>query len=71
MFVFCLDCDQRITLEYKPKIGERIVCTGCEADMEIVGTDPLQLDYNRTPKASRSKKINWSEAYRLASGIST
>lgn len=75
MFVFCLDCEQIITLEYKPKTGERVVCPGCEAEMEIVGTDPVQLDwaYNNTPKVSHSsnKKINWSEAYRLVSGFST
>lgn len=41
----CPDCDNRITLEVKPEKGMRITCPFCGADLEVIGLDPVELDW--------------------------
>lgn len=42
---FCPDCDEEITLDRKPKIGQRVTCPNCEIALEVIETEPLELDW--------------------------
>jgi len=41
----CPMCDAVVTLQNKPKLGQRVVCPGCDAALEVVWLDPLELDW--------------------------
>ncbi len=39
----CVECDREITVEPR-RVGVHVVCDFCGAEMEVVSTDPLELD---------------------------
>lgn len=41
----CPDCGEEIALKGPFKIGQRVACPNCEADLEVVETIPLELDW--------------------------
>jgi hypothetical protein len=43
---YCPDCDERIVLNPKPQVGRKITCPHCEADLEVISTEPLELDWS-------------------------
>lgn len=43
--VFCLDCDERITLNPGLKLGSRFTCPNCDAEMEVISVDPVEIDW--------------------------
>lgn len=70
MYIFCLDCECEVTLEVMPQIGDRIVCPLCESKMEVIGAEPLQLDwtYQKRPKYFyANSQPNWADLYRSVS----
>lgn len=42
---YCPDCDEKIIINPSPVVGKKLICPHCDADLEIVGTDPLELDW--------------------------
>jgi len=43
--VFCIDCDQPIKLDARPKVGQLITCAHCGAELEVIDVDPIELDW--------------------------
>lgn len=43
--VYCPDCDGRITVNPHVKLGLRLVCPHCEADLEVISVDPPEIDW--------------------------
>jgi len=41
----CPDCGEKITLRGSVHIGREVICPNCDAELEVVETDPLQLDW--------------------------
>jgi len=41
----CPDCEDLISFEFKPRLGQRLMCPHCDADLEVVSTSPLELDW--------------------------
>jgi alpha-aminoadipate carrier protein LysW len=41
----CPDCDGDIILSPAPKVGKRLTCRHCGADLEVIGVDPVELDW--------------------------
>ena len=41
----CLDCDHEIDLGLTPTMGQRVKCTHCGVILEIISTDPTELDW--------------------------
>lgn len=41
----CPECGSEVTVEGKPKKGQRVVCFNCNADLEVVNVSPLELDW--------------------------
>ncbi len=41
----CPSCGTKIQLILKPKLGQKLTCKQCNADLEVVWLDPLELDF--------------------------
>jgi lysine biosynthesis protein LysW len=44
-FAYCPDCGGRIYLSRKPWQGQPTTCDYCDADLEVVGLNPPQVDW--------------------------
>ncbi|MGD2206910.1 MAG: hypothetical protein PVH17_09035 [Anaerolineae bacterium] len=42
---FCPDCDEKIVLNIKPQEGQKLSCPHCDADLEVISVNPLELDW--------------------------
>ena len=43
-FAYCPSCDDHISLR-NPRIGQKLFCPHCDIEVEIIGIDPLHLDW--------------------------
>lgn len=41
----CVDCDARFKLNSTPRLGAIITCPECGTELEVIGLDPLELDW--------------------------
>lgn len=41
----CLDCGSKFTLKGRIELGQEITCPDCEAWMEVVSLDPIEVDW--------------------------
>jgi len=41
----CLDCAEPIVLESLPLLGQKILCAHCQAALEVINLEPLELDW--------------------------
>lgn len=40
----CVECDEEIEINDRPRRGLRIICPSCGAQLEVVSTNPVELD---------------------------
>jgi hypothetical protein len=45
-FAYCLDCGGRIYVGRKPWVGQEAFCERCGADLEVIGVNPLELEWS-------------------------
>lgn len=45
LIAVCPSCDEDVQLKGAPKIGQQVVCPHCEVTLEVIDTDPLELDW--------------------------
>ena len=43
--VHCPDCDEKIMLRPDVGIGLTLVCPYCDAELELISTDPPEVDW--------------------------
>ena len=43
--VHCLECDGRIMLSSQVEVGLTLVCPYCDAELEVISTDPPAVDW--------------------------
>lgn len=41
----CPDCGEDITLRGTIRVGKQVTCPHCEAELEIIEADPVELDW--------------------------
>lgn len=41
----CPDCDEAINFGSRVRIGQRVTCPHCAADLEVVEISPIELDW--------------------------
>ena len=51
----CPQCDYMLKLSNRSRPGEKIVCSVCHTQLEVVGTDPLELDIARMIKPRHNR----------------
>ena len=44
--VGCPDCDEYITLKGEVKLGQKVMCLSCGAELEVTSTDPVELSWS-------------------------
>lgn len=59
MTVFCIDCEQPIKLDARPREGERIVCASCGAELEVISVEPVELDWAFLDPIPREAHGGW------------
>jgi alpha-aminoadipate carrier protein LysW len=47
----CPDCGREIQLWPLLKVGEELICPHCEAELEVISLDPVELDWAYLPPA--------------------
>jgi lysine biosynthesis protein LysW len=52
----CPDCEEGISLGPRPRIGQRVTCPHCNAELEVVEISPLELDW-----AFEDTDTDWDE----------
>lgn len=43
--VLCLDCDRKIELNLNHKPGDKVICSSCGSEFEIVSMDPPEIEW--------------------------
>lgn len=43
--VECISCGADIRLGSKPRMGQRVICTVCNTQLEVAWLDPVELDW--------------------------
>ena len=41
----CPDCGEKISLKGTIRMGQEVICPHCDAELEVVETDPVELDW--------------------------
>jgi len=41
----CPDCGEKISIQGEIRLGREVTCPNCEAELEIVETVPVELDW--------------------------
>ena len=41
----CPDCAARIQVPTPVRIGQQLLCPNCDAELEVIDTDPVELDW--------------------------
>jgi hypothetical protein len=42
---FSPDCENPTELGDRPKVGQRVTCRSCGAELEVIETSPIELDW--------------------------
>lgn len=44
-FAECISCGSEIKFSNQPKMGQTVTCPECDAELEVVWLDPVELDW--------------------------
>lgn len=44
-YVTCPGCDDELYIGGEPRLGQKVVCGECDARLEVVSLDPLEVDF--------------------------
>ena len=42
---YCPDCDGKIVFNAEPRVGTRLTCPHCDAELEVIDINPVELDW--------------------------
>ena len=42
----CTSCEKMIDVGSKPNLGKLVICPNCDAHLEVVWLDPVELDWS-------------------------
>jgi hypothetical protein len=57
--VDCPDCGEKFELRGPFRLGRRVTCPNCEADLEIVETVPVELDWYYEDDTDDDEEEDW------------
>lgn len=43
--VYCPDCDGKIVLDPQVRVGHKLICPNCDAELEVISIDPPEVDW--------------------------
>ena len=44
-YTMCAACDEEVYIPGKPTLGQTVVCSDCNAELEVISVNPLELDW--------------------------
>jgi alpha-aminoadipate carrier protein LysW len=59
--VRCIDCEQPINLPFQPVVGQIITCPNCDAELEVINVNPLELDWAFFDLEEGDEDWEWEE----------
>ena len=45
VMVECLACEDDVYIDRNPKIGSYVICSNCDAAFQIIGIEPILIDW--------------------------
>jgi len=57
--VTCPECGGTLRIGTHARTGERIVCPGCGARLEVISADPPEVDWVFSPPAPDEQDRDW------------
>ena len=57
--VKCPDCGERIRIGGTIRLGREVVCSNCDAELQIVETDPVELDWATDDYDDEDEDEDW------------
>jgi lysine biosynthesis protein LysW len=55
----CPDCGEKVPVPAPVKLSQRVVCPNCNADLEVVETVPLELDWHYEEELAEDDDDDW------------
>ena len=52
----CVECEEDVEISGRVRLGQKIVCASCGAELEIASVNPLELDW-----ATEDDADDWQE----------
>lgn len=40
----CSECDEEIEIPGRPRLGQKLICNHCGAQLEVIATEPLEVE---------------------------
>jgi len=47
----CPECEEKVFVDADSEQGDIVTCEECDAELEVVGLDPIELDIHETKEA--------------------
>ena len=47
LYTTCPGCDDEMYIPGRPRVGTFVTCKTCEAELEVVEVNPLELDWRQ------------------------
>ena len=61
--VYCLDCVGKITLGSQARVGLKLICPHCDAELEVISIDPPEIDWvydwNWAEEEEEDRRVAW------------
>jgi len=57
--VSCIDCNRPIKLDFRPVVGDIITCPSCSVELEVIGVEPVELDWVYLAPAETAEDWTW------------
>ena len=55
----CPDCGEKIRIQGKVYVGREIVCPECDAILQVVDTEPVELDWTYEDEDEEEEDEDW------------
>ena len=55
----CPDCGEKVPVQVPVEIGHRVICPHCQADLEVVETVPVELDWYYEEEPPEEDDEDW------------
>jgi lysine biosynthesis protein LysW len=55
----CPDCGEKVPVKAPVELGQRVVCPNCQADLEVVETVPVELDWHYEEEPEDDDDEDW------------
>lgn len=59
--LYCPECDEKLRVPGKPRLGQRFTCFNCGAELEVISVDPVEIDWAFDEPEDDDDEFDWDE----------